>query len=371
MPKGKIKKKLDTFMKSLKRHYPFLLKRGIIEKDKPIDGYVCFSCGSRDQTRQYKIIHHKYSKTQGYDYYVCHKCFNRDVHLSMSQFLTMLADGDECNTTLAYIKKMDVLRNEYRLKPIYDRDNGVMVFTEVDENEMVEYTDNYNVFYSNVLPTHIPLLKLTERFPDNFTIGDIFCFNCGCTLPKKEKHIYINKIISEREVNNLALEINDMKITNFNKIALCKHCNADYEYMEMVDFLSSYMDVKVETIKEYFLYMAIIRDLHKKYRQMDPMSSFDKVFNYWQKIFNLPDVKRTKTRTIYSCFKCGSKKDIQRAHINAKFWSEDNRPENIHLLCNSCHMKSEFINGDQYWKWFMNNNRQINREKYIEKSTIS
>jgi hypothetical protein len=43
--------------------------------------------------------------------------------------------------------------------------------------------------------------------------------------------------------------------------------------------------------------------------------------------------------------------DLQRAHIVARNRGGEDRPANIHLLCQWCHLASELLDGDPYWAW--------------------
>jgi len=57
-----------------------------------------------------------------------------------------------------------------------------------------------------------------------------------------------------------------------------------------------------------------------------------------------------------TCFACGTEipLGIIRAHIRASVEGGDNDVENIHLLCWPCHVGSELLIGDEYWRWFLN-----------------
>ena len=61
------------------------------------------------------------------------------------------------------------------------------------------------------------------------------------------------------------------------------------------------------------------------------------------------------------CFACGSIDDentqyTERAHIKARCDGGSDTVENLHLLCSFCHKSSEFIEGDDYERWFMEQN---------------
>lgn len=61
-----------------------------------------------------------------------------------------------------------------------------------------------------------------------------------------------------------------------------------------------------------------------------------------------------------TCMACGFYKGIQRCHITPLCSGGDNSPKNIHLLCRNCHVDSEFLIGEAYWKWM----RHVNTTKY-------
>jgi len=53
------------------------------------------------------------------------------------------------------------------------------------------------------------------------------------------------------------------------------------------------------------------------------------------------------------CWACGfANGGTERCHILAVAEGGDNSPENIHLLCHLCHIDSEMLSGDAYWRWF-------------------
>tara|TARA_R100000951_G_scaffold69238_2_gene58337 strand:+ start:316 stop:732 length:417 start_codon:yes stop_codon:yes gene_type:complete len=59
---------------------------------------------------------------------------------------------------------------------------------------------------------------------------------------------------------------------------------------------------------------------------------------------------------LYDCFACGFNIKVQRCHILSINESGDNSVENLHLLCPTCHVESEFLNGDYYWNWLSHKN---------------
>jgi hypothetical protein len=54
------------------------------------------------------------------------------------------------------------------------------------------------------------------------------------------------------------------------------------------------------------------------------------------------------------CWVCGYESDgpMERAHILARQDGGGDGPENIHMLCSTCHRQSEFLNGGMYFMWF-------------------
>jgi len=58
----------------------------------------------------------------------------------------------------------------------------------------------------------------------------------------------------------------------------------------------------------------------------------------------------TKLETVLTCFACGDR-DVQRCHIFPRSKGGDNTVENLHLLCGKCHVESEYLEGDFYWRW--------------------
>jgi hypothetical protein len=53
------------------------------------------------------------------------------------------------------------------------------------------------------------------------------------------------------------------------------------------------------------------------------------------------------------CFACGAHSEpLQRCHIKALCEGGSNAVDNIHLLCRYCHLESEMLSDNFYWKWF-------------------
>lgn len=52
------------------------------------------------------------------------------------------------------------------------------------------------------------------------------------------------------------------------------------------------------------------------------------------------------------CMACGRFSSLHRAHIYPLCAGGTNDPQNIHLLCPTCHKDSEFLVGEAYRAWF-------------------
>ena len=52
-----------------------------------------------------------------------------------------------------------------------------------------------------------------------------------------------------------------------------------------------------------------------------------------------------------SCFACHWGGLLERCHIIARHNGGSDGVENLHVLCNTCHDASEYIEGDQYFNW--------------------
>lgn len=52
------------------------------------------------------------------------------------------------------------------------------------------------------------------------------------------------------------------------------------------------------------------------------------------------------------CFACGDHYRVERAHITPRTDGGADTVENLHILCASCHIESEFLTGESYWHWF-------------------
>lgn len=80
------------------------------------------------------------------------------------------------------------------------------------------------------------------------------------------------------------------------------------------------------------------------------MPSVQAINDYWE----ARDLPMAATRQEDGdCFACGRPSTtmwgIDRAHIDP---GGGEGPENLHLLCKACHVRSEYVTGDAYWRWF-------------------
>jgi hypothetical protein len=70
--------------------------------------------------------------------------------------------------------------------------------------------------------------------------------------------------------------------------------------------------------------------------------------------------KRYNTKIVDMCFACTFTSKTERAHILPVCEGGNNSVQNIHLLCKSCHVESEYLSGDAYWRWFKNKRKEDN-----------
>ena len=73
------------------------------------------------------------------------------------------------------------------------------------------------------------------------------------------------------------------------------------------------------------------------------------VREYWKES-NLSEFLNTSGANDKSCMACGGYGN-HRAHILALCYGGSNLPSNIHMLCQSCHVESELLDGYNYWLW--------------------
>lgn len=71
----------------------------------------------------------------------------------------------------------------------------------------------------------------------------------------------------------------------------------------------------------------------------------------WRK-FRRPD-----ECTFETCFACGLKGAVSRAHILPRWQGGSDDACNLHLLCRMCHELSEGYGAMEYWKWFRRQTR--------------
>ena len=84
------------------------------------------------------------------------------------------------------------------------------------------------------------------------------------------------------------------------------------------------------------------------------------IFDYWI------DNKQFMDLDIFifsrlQCMACGfnhrNGTNLDRAHIVARDHGGSDDVSNIHLLCRNCHIESESLSEEYYWKWFKTKNR--------------
>jgi hypothetical protein len=68
---------------------------------------------------------------------------------------------------------------------------------------------------------------------------------------------------------------------------------------------------------------------------LDPVTGSSSGQDYWQ------------------CFCCGRTGPLDRAHIVPLGKGGDNSMANLHMLCRPCHVESEPLQGEAYWRWFL------------------
>jgi 5-methylcytosine-specific restriction endonuclease McrA len=87
-------------------------------------------------------------------------------------------------------------------------------------------------------------------------------------------------------------------------------------------------------------------------RKSYTMPSKGSIYEYWKdnpkEYFVLDELSLINENTCFACGKLGT----QRCHIKPRIYGGDERLENLHLLCNTCHVESESYMDDEYWRWF-------------------
>ena len=76
------------------------------------------------------------------------------------------------------------------------------------------------------------------------------------------------------------------------------------------------------------------------------------IYKYWSEspLFNSLNIQAFDGEKD-KCMACGSKGNIDRAHIVAKCNKGSFQPSNIHALCQICHKLSEHLESYDYWLW--------------------
>lgn len=103
------------------------------------------------------------------------------------------------------------------------------------------------------------------------------------------------------------------------------------------------------------------------------MPSRSKIIDYWvagagADILNSHGIELYNETDYENCFACGDGSMVERCHILARCEGGSDTVDNLHLLCQSCHKKSEYFSGETYWKWLSNEN--INNSKFPSQHTI-
>lgn len=63
-------------------------------------------------------------------------------------------------------------------------------------------------------------------------------------------------------------------------------------------------------------------------------------------------VYEDQKKTDEVCFACGCWTQTERCHIISKHNGGSDDVGNIHCLCRECHVESELLNENTYWRWF-------------------
>jgi 5-methylcytosine-specific restriction endonuclease McrA len=102
------------------------------------------------------------------------------------------------------------------------------------------------------------------------------------------------------------------------------------------------------------------------YKNLDWYLSHDNVYDHW--VFSLGK----DAKDLFCCFACGFEKTIERCHIIAHCEGGSDDVENLHLLCNKCHIITEgMVIKDVPLTKFMYDEFVMNKKHYrIEKEEI-
>lgn len=108
--------------------------------------------------------------------------------------------------------------------------------------------------------------------------------------------------------------------------------------------------------------------------------SIKKIHDYWksgdgQKMLisygiEILDQRKLDGEKVFACFACG-RSEVERCHIVASVNGGPNDESNLHLLCPRCHVESETIQGEHYWRWlkyqFENHWDEFTEHNYADK----
>ena len=115
------------------------------------------------------------------------------------------------------------------------------------------------------------------------------------------------------------------------------------------------------------------KDLPKPNTTNRKMPSVQNIFNYWIDNEKFIELDITLFNEL-SCMACGfynyHGKRLDRAHIVARVYGGSDDVSNIHLLCRNCHIESEVLNEEYYWKWFKAKNRDARMYDPLKKHEI-
>ena len=83
------------------------------------------------------------------------------------------------------------------------------------------------------------------------------------------------------------------------------------------------------------------------------------ILSYWRKVLEEKGYEKdSDLLTEQTCFACPNVFETVRCHIKAVMDGGSDKPENLHLLCHSCHSESEMLDGQKYWRWFKHKRKE-------------
>jgi hypothetical protein len=110
------------------------------------------------------------------------------------------------------------------------------------------------------------------------------------------------------------------------------------------------------------------------------LPSKESIHNYWKSGdghrvlisygIEIPDQTKFNGDKVIACFACG-RSEVQRCHIVAVSSGGSDYASNLHLLCPRCHVESELLEGEHYWRWlkyqFDNNWDEFTEHLHLDK----